>query len=73
MKYDLSWLLSEAEQKPDLKYLHFWGHRPRKDGQPGAACFSQWWHAPFTIDQIAYPTAEHWMMAENFKGHPAII
>lgn len=43
--------------------MHFWGHRARRDGSPGAGCFSQWWEAPFTVDGVRYATAEHWMMA----------
>lgn len=46
-----------------LEYVHFWGHSPRRDGTVGASCFSQWWPAPFTVDDITYATAEHWMMA----------
>ncbi|MGK5696712.1 NADAR family protein [Streptomyces sp. URMC 128] len=46
-----------------IKYLHFWGHRPRPDGRIGASCLSQWWPAPFTVDGLEYATAEHWMMA----------
>lgn len=46
-----------------LKYLYFWGHRPQRDGTVGAGCLSQWWPAPFTADEVTYPTAEHWMMA----------
>ncbi|MEU6687674.1 NADAR family protein [Streptomyces sp. NPDC046832] len=46
-----------------VKYLHFWGHRPRPDGRIGASCLSQWWPAPFTVDGVTYATAEHWMMA----------
>ncbi len=46
-----------------IKYLHFWGHRPRPDGRIGASCLSQWWPAPFAVDGVAYATAEHWMMA----------
>ncbi|MFI2634774.1 NADAR family protein [Streptomyces collinus] len=66
-------------------YLHFWGHRPRPDGRIGASCLSQWWPAPFTVDGVAYATAEHWMMAAKARlfedaaaeraalaaGHPA--
>ncbi|QKW09482.1 NADAR family protein [Streptomyces sp. NA04227] len=47
----------------DVRYLHFWGHRPRPDGRIGAGCLSQWWPAPFTVDGVEYATAEHWMMA----------
>ncbi|MDI9888319.1 NADAR family protein [Streptomyces sp. HNM0645] len=50
-----------------VRYLHFWGHRPRPDGAIGAGCLSQWWPAPFTVDGIEYATAEHWMMAR--KAH----
>ncbi|MFF4601202.1 NADAR family protein [Streptomyces sp. NPDC001339] len=45
------------------KYVHFWGHSPRRDGSLGPSCFSQWWPAPFTVDGVTYATAEHWMMA----------
>ncbi len=68
-----------------VKYLHFWGHRPRPDGRIGPSCLSQWWPSPFTVDGVAYATAEHWMMAGKARlfedaaaeravlaaGHPA--
>ena len=25
----------------NVEYLHFWGHRPRRDGRVGSACLSQ--------------------------------
>lgn len=46
-----------------VKYLLFWGHRPRPDGRIGASCLSQWWPSPFTVDGVDYASAEHWMMA----------
>jgi ribA/ribD-fused uncharacterized protein len=60
-----SWetLVREARAGAGITYLCFWGHRPRRDGQVGASCLSQWWPAPFTVDGVTYPTAEHWMMA----------
>ncbi|MEU2289073.1 NADAR family protein [Streptomyces sp. NPDC013178] len=60
-----SWeaLVREARTGARIKYLHFWGHRPRPDGQVGASCLSQWWPSPFVVDGITYATAEHWMMA----------
>ncbi len=68
-----------------IKYLHFWGHRPRPDGRVGASCLSQWWPSPFTVAGVRYATAEHWMMAGKARlfgdaaaeravlaaGHPA--
>ncbi|MFE3642185.1 NADAR family protein [Streptomyces sp. NPDC059169] len=56
-------LIDQVSRGMRLKYLHFWGHTPRRDGAIGAACLSQWWPAPFTVDGIEYATAEHWMMA----------
>ncbi|MGW0611863.1 NADAR family protein [Streptomyces sp. NPDC002788] len=68
-----------------IKYLHFWGHRPRPDGRIGPSCLSQWWPSPFTVDGVEYATAEHWMMTAKARlfqdaaaeravlasGHPA--
>lgn len=47
------------------EFLFFWGHRPSKDGSVTASCFSQWWEQSFTVDKIAYISAEHWMMAQK--------
>ncbi|MBC2906333.1 NADAR family protein [Streptomyces cupreus] len=56
-------LVREVRAGAGIKYLHFWGHRPRPDGRIGASCLSQWWPSPFTVDGVEYATAEHWMMA----------
>jgi ribA/ribD-fused uncharacterized protein len=45
-----------------VKYVFFWGDRPRPDGRLTAACFSQWWVAPFRADGEVFPSAEHYMM-----------
>jgi ribA/ribD-fused uncharacterized protein len=50
-----------------FRYLCFWSHRGCADGAPSAACFSQWFPAPFTVDGLRYATAEHWMMAEKAR------
>jgi ribA/ribD-fused uncharacterized protein len=56
-------LTREVRAGTRIRYLQFWGHRPRPDGQIGASCLSQWWPSPFVVDDVAYATAEHWMMA----------
>lgn len=56
-------LAQRAGHGERIKYLHFWGHRPRRDGSPGPGCLSQWWPSPFTVAGGEYVTAEHWMMA----------
>jgi len=67
MIYDRSWLEQAFRAKSRPKFLFFWGHQPSKDGSITASCFSQWWHAPFTVDGLSYPTAEHWMMAAKAR------
>ncbi|WP_199832454.1 NADAR family protein [Streptomyces pactum] len=56
-------LLRRAGAGARIKYLCFWGHRPRPDGRIGPSCLSQWWPSPFTVAGVEYATAEHWMMA----------
>jgi hypothetical protein len=60
-------LLQRARAGERLRYPCFWGHRPRADGIVSAACFSQWYDAPFHVDGRRYATAEHWMMAEKAR------
>ncbi|QTE01231.1 Swarming motility protein YbiA [Streptomyces cyanogenus] len=78
-------LIREVRAGSRIKYLYFWGHRPRPDGRVGPSCLSQWWPAPFVVDGVEYATAEHWMMAGKARlfgdaeaerkvlaaGHPA--
>lgn len=45
-----------------VRWLFFWGHQPQRDGSIGTGCLSQWWPAPFVLDGVTFPTAEHWMM-----------
>ncbi|WP_079174805.1 NADAR family protein [Streptomyces malaysiense] len=60
-------LVSEVRAGSRIKYLHFWGHRPRPDGSIGASCLSQWWPSPFVVADRRYATAEHWMMAAKAR------
>ncbi|MFI0512875.1 NADAR family protein [Streptomyces sp. WSLK1-5] len=60
-------LVKQVRAGAKIKYLHFWGHRPRPDGRVGASCLSQWWPSPFVVDGVTYATAEHWMMAAKAR------
>jgi ribA/ribD-fused uncharacterized protein len=51
-----------VEDGHPVKYLFFWGHRPRREGSIGPGCLSQWWPAPFEVDGVRFATAEHYMM-----------
>lgn len=65
MNYSLSWLQSEIEKGVHFEYLFFWGHNPKKETVVDKSCFSQWYPSTFTVDDISYATAEHWMMAKK--------
>ncbi len=56
-------LIKQVSRGERLKFLPFWGHRPRPDGTLGPSCLSQWWPSAFTVGEVRYATAEHWMMA----------
>jgi ribA/ribD-fused uncharacterized protein len=60
-------LEKENSRMTVAKYLFFWGHQPTRDGSISKTCFSQWFEAGFMIEEIYYPTAEHYMMAEKAK------
>jgi ribA/ribD-fused uncharacterized protein len=55
-------LVELAASGERVKYVHFWGHQPQRDGSVGAGCFSQWWPSAFTVDGVEFATAEHFMM-----------
>ncbi|QDU94563.1 NADAR family protein [Lignipirellula cremea] len=73
---DLNQLRQRCATGETFTYLHFWGHTPPKDGSVGAACLSQWYPVLFQVQEVYYPTAEHWMMAEKarlFQDEEALL
>lgn len=56
-------LVARQQAGERVRYVFFWGHKSRADGRVGKDCLSQWAPTPFTVDDVPYPTAEHWMMA----------
>ena len=60
-------LMALIEQGIEADYLHFWGHRMKPGQAVTKACFSQWYEAPFIVDGVNYPSAEHFMMAEKAR------
>ena len=69
--HDLASALAAEAAGTPVKYLLFWGHTPSADGTITAACLSQWWPAPFTVDGVVYKSCEHYMMAAKARlfGH----
>jgi hypothetical protein len=63
---NLNTLIEQVESKKKFDYLYFWGHKC--EGKlTGKSCLSQWFIAPFSIDGITYPSAEHYMMASKAR------
>ena len=60
-------LVTAIAEHGNPQWIHFWGHRPEKDGSIGKGCFSQWWPCEFTVDKDLYRSAEHSMMAEKAR------
>jgi len=55
-----------------VKYLCIWGHSKSASDTVTKSCLSQWFDAPFILDEVVYFTAEHYMMAKKarlFKNH----
>ena len=58
-----------------VNYVFFWGHTAKDKSKVGKECFSQWYESEFTLDDVSYSTAEHYMMAEKarlFKDETAL-
>jgi ribA/ribD-fused uncharacterized protein len=49
------------------KYVFFWGHTPKVQGQIDQSCLSNWYPATFSVGGIEYPNTEHFMMAEKAR------
>jgi ribA/ribD-fused uncharacterized protein len=64
---DLATLQDDARRGVRHKFLFFWSHQPGVGGSIGPSCLSQWWPAPFVLNSVHYPTAEHFMMAEKAR------
>ena len=64
---DVKALREAVRQGEQPKFLFFWGHQPRRDETIGKTCFSQWFAAGFMLEDVHYPTAEHYMMAEKAR------
>ncbi len=67
MKYTVENIKERFDAEERMKYIFFWGHRPRRDGQMSQSCFSQWWEEAFIVDGKTYKSTEHWMMAGKAK------
>ncbi|MBI6528267.1 NADAR family protein [Proteus vulgaris] len=63
---DLEQLKKDFRTGKKIKFIYFWGHKNKTD-EVTKSCFSQWYPAPFILDDVRYVSAEHYMMAEKAK------
>ena len=47
------------------KYIFFWSHEEKKEGEVTKKCLSQWYDSSFKIDGILYQTSEQYMMSKK--------
>ena len=47
------------------KYIFFWSHQEKNEGEVTKKCLSQWYNCIFEIDGIKYYTAEQYMMSQK--------
>ncbi len=60
-------LIAAIATGAEPKFLFFWGHQPKHPHQVGKECLSQWYEKAFMVDNITYPSTEHYMMAEKAR------
>ena len=60
-------LIVAVRQGARPKFLFFWGHTPKIPGKIDGSCLSNWFPAPFVVDDVRYATTEHYMMAEKAR------
>lgn len=65
MNYSLEKIIEQFDQEEKMKFVFFWGHTPNPDGSVSKSCFSQWWEQTFYYEELAFLSAEHWMMYQK--------
>ncbi|MCO6536740.1 MAG: NADAR family protein [Gilliamella sp.] len=65
---DIDELCQRYKTGERFKYVYFWGHNQREPSSIiTKSCFSQWYPSGFTVNDIYYATAEHYMMAAKAR------
>jgi ribA/ribD-fused uncharacterized protein len=65
MRYHLSWLTEKFDKGESLDFIFFREPANKTNKPVGEFVLSQWYHAPFSVNEIVYKTAAHWMMARK--------
>lgn len=64
MKYNCGELIHRMERGERLRFVFFWGEIEEACSVT-EACLSQWYPCRFVVDDVAYGSAEHYMMAQK--------
>jgi ribA/ribD-fused uncharacterized protein len=67
MKYNTQWLIDKFDKSETIEFIFFWGHTNKQNEPVGKFIFSQWYPSVFTVEDVVYKTAEHWMMAQKAR------
>ncbi len=67
IKYDVEKIKKQYQAGQKMKFLFFWGHKKDLNNKITNSCLSQWYAQSFIINEIEYPTAEHYMMAQKAR------
>jgi ribA/ribD-fused uncharacterized protein len=64
MRYHLTWLTDKFDKGEPLEFIFFRDHTGGL-GSQGEFMLSQWYPSPFSVNEIVYKSAGHWMMARK--------
>ncbi len=65
MRYHLTWLIEKFDRGECTDMIFFWGHVNKTLMAQGDYMLSQWYPSPFSVNEIVYKSAGHWMMARK--------
>lgn len=65
MKYTIQNTIERSQRKEEIIFLFFWGHTVKEEITK--SCFSQWFPCQFEEKDIAYASAEQYMMTEKAR------
>lgn len=65
MRYHLTWLIDKFDRGYSPAVIFFWDHKKKQASTCGEHMFSQWYPSPFSVNEIVYKSAGHWMMARK--------
>jgi ribA/ribD-fused uncharacterized protein len=64
MRYHLTWLTERFDKGESLEFIFFCDYVSGLRSQ-GEFMLSQWYPSPFSVNEIVYKSAGHWMMARK--------